>query len=412
MRGTSSTENAVAWASRSARTPSGSADGARKPTVTAPGLSRATSAGSSGRTCRTTSASASTSPSTTCRTDRAVRVVVRAATAHPRRTAPRPRARPATSGATVSGTAATRRSPGRVSAGTAIFIPRQPRGSSAATTRCDASHLRPAAQSCGATSLGDQVEVVQVVQVQHLQVEPGRADLGERGRSGRPPRPACPRARSRAARPGRCRSRRPGGRARRRRGPRRPCAPPTARARGPVVRQAARTRSNAAAVSSTEREPAVELVRVGGGQPRRPLGAAAADDDRQRGLHRPGQRRVAAAAGSARRRSRTGPSLRPQALQRSAAAPRTGRTARRPCRTAARTRGARPRTSRCPGPARPARRSSGRPAATLTASGPGCRKVAELTRVPSRIRLVSRASPARVTHESVGPGCPSTPIAR
>ena len=51
--------------------------------------------------------------------------------------------------------------------------------------------------------------------------------------------------------------------------------------------------------------------------------------------------------------------------------------------------------------------------ATLMASGPGKRKVAEVTSVPSRMREVSRARPARVTHESVGPGRPLTsPIVR
>ena len=50
--------------------------------------------------------------------------------------------------------------------------------------------------------------------------------------------------------------------------------------------------------------------------------------------------------------------------------------------------------------------------ATATASGPGRRKVADVTSVPSRIRDVSRASPARVTYESVGPGSPAAPIAR
>ena len=46
--------------------------------------------------------------------------------------------------------------------------------------------------------------------------------------------------------------------------------------------------------------------------------------------------------------------------------------------------------------------------ATVMANGPGCRKVAEVTRVPSRIRLVSRAMPARVIHASLGPGRPLT----
>ncbi len=38
------------------------------------------------------------------------------------------------------------------------------------------------------------------------------------------------------------------------------------------------------------------------------------------------------------------------------------------------------------------------------ASGPGNRKVAEVTSVPSRIREVSRARAASVTQESEGPG--------
>ena len=51
--------------------------------------------------------------------------------------------------------------------------------------------------------------------------------------------------------------------------------------------------------------------------------------------------------------------------------------------------------------------------ATETASGPGSRKVAEVTRVPSRIDEVSRAMAARVTQASVGPGRPSVlPMAR
>ena len=50
--------------------------------------------------------------------------------------------------------------------------------------------------------------------------------------------------------------------------------------------------------------------------------------------------------------------------------------------------------------------------ATEIASGPGSRKVAAVISVPSRIRAVSRASPARVTQASVGPGSPSPPIVR
>ena len=50
--------------------------------------------------------------------------------------------------------------------------------------------------------------------------------------------------------------------------------------------------------------------------------------------------------------------------------------------------------------------------ATAIASGPGCRNVALVISVPSRMVLVSRARPARVTHASLGPGSPSPPIAR
>ena len=42
--------------------------------------------------------------------------------------------------------------------------------------------------------------------------------------------------------------------------------------------------------------------------------------------------------------------------------------------------------------------------ATVSASMPGSRKVADNTIVPSRIVLVSRASPASVAHASVEPG--------
>ncbi|MCW2791489.1 MAG: hypothetical protein JWO76_587 [Nocardioides sp.] len=50
--------------------------------------------------------------------------------------------------------------------------------------------------------------------------------------------------------------------------------------------------------------------------------------------------------------------------------------------------------------------------ATEIASGPGCRKVALVIIVPSRIVLVSRASPASVIQASLGPGRPSVPLAR
>ena len=50
--------------------------------------------------------------------------------------------------------------------------------------------------------------------------------------------------------------------------------------------------------------------------------------------------------------------------------------------------------------------------ATLIASGPGSRNVALVIIVPSRIVVVSRASPASVTQASLGPGRPSVPIAR
>jgi hypothetical protein len=42
--------------------------------------------------------------------------------------------------------------------------------------------------------------------------------------------------------------------------------------------------------------------------------------------------------------------------------------------------------------------------ATAIAGGPGSRDVAADTSAPDRMRLVSRAGPARVTHASVGPG--------
>ena len=50
--------------------------------------------------------------------------------------------------------------------------------------------------------------------------------------------------------------------------------------------------------------------------------------------------------------------------------------------------------------------------ATEIANGPGSRNVADVTSVPSRTRDVSRASAARVSHASVGPGRPSPPIDR
>jgi len=48
--------------------------------------------------------------------------------------------------------------------------------------------------------------------------------------------------------------------------------------------------------------------------------------------------------------------------------------------------------------------------ATEIASGPGSRNVAAVTSVPSRMRLVCRASPASVTQASVGPGRPGLSI--
>jgi hypothetical protein len=44
--------------------------------------------------------------------------------------------------------------------------------------------------------------------------------------------------------------------------------------------------------------------------------------------------------------------------------------------------------------------------ATWIASTPGWRNVAEVTSVPSRIVVVSRARPASVVQDSVGPGAP------
>ena len=51
--------------------------------------------------------------------------------------------------------------------------------------------------------------------------------------------------------------------------------------------------------------------------------------------------------------------------------------------------------------------------ATAIASGPGSRKVAEVTKVPRRMRSVCTASAESVVHASVGPGSPDDPpIAR
>ncbi len=51
--------------------------------------------------------------------------------------------------------------------------------------------------------------------------------------------------------------------------------------------------------------------------------------------------------------------------------------------------------------------------ATEIASGPGWRKVAAVTSVPSRMVEVSRARPASVIQASVGPGSPAaSPIVR
>ena len=72
-----------------------------------------------------------------------------------------------------------------------------------------------------------------------------------------------------------------------------------------------------------------------------------------------------------------------------------------------------PRTSRRRGRARRARRDIWSTWATLIASGPGWRNVADVTSVPSRMVEVSRARAASVIHASVGPGSPDAPpIAR
>src|SRR5205085_2371205 len=65
---------------------------------------------------------------------------------------------------------------------------------------------------------------------------------------------------------------------------------------------------------------------------------------------------------------------------------------------------------RGPGPALPPRIWS--TWATEVAGGPGRRAVPAVTIVPSRMREVSRARPARVSHASVGPGRPVPPIVR
>lgn len=50
--------------------------------------------------------------------------------------------------------------------------------------------------------------------------------------------------------------------------------------------------------------------------------------------------------------------------------------------------------------------------ATAIASGPGSRKVADVTKVPSRMRSVWTASADSVVQASGGPGSPGTPMAR
>ena len=266
---------------------------------------------------------------------------------------------------------------------------------------------------------GDQLEVVEVGQVEHLQVEAG--DPGPL-----PPRPELVDDLGHGARRGRtARARRPCGR-----------SPPPARATSASsrpdagqlghradqlrrvaadARAGARRRARTAPrPSSTDANGTLNSVAnraASAGVRRLPL---AADDHRRvRPLHRLGQGgrvddRVVRAGERVplprRRPPQAGDDLQLLGEPVEALAQRRERDAVRPCSAS---------NQPVPSP------SSTRPpdiwstCATAIASGPGRRKVAEVTSVPSRIRDVSRASPARVTYESVGPGSPGrVPIAR
>ena len=85
------------------------------------------------------------------------------------------------------------------------------------TPRPSAARSEPApdlSAAAGATSLADQVEVVEVGEVEHLQVDAAARRPRRTGRACRPPRPGCRPRRSRAARRRRGRSPRRGGRPR------------------------------------------------------------------------------------------------------------------------------------------------------------------------------------------------------
>ena len=178
----------------------------------------------------------------------------------------------------------------------------------------------------------------------------------------------------------------------------------------PIASHAARTAANAARglLGALERRE-VELVGIAGGQRGRAARTGATDEDRwMRLLHRFRERRavgelVVRAGEGERLADRRLPDpgddreLLLEALE--ALAERRERDAVRGCSCSFQ-------------PAPSAERRSRPPLmastwATVIASGPGSRNVAELTIVPSRTRSVSRARPASVTHESVGPGSPT-----
>ena len=147
----------------------------------------------------------------------------------------------------------------------------------------------------GQDLVAQQGQVVEVGQVEDLQVGPAvpmsanRPSLATTS-SGVPHSPLP------AARPPRGRWRPPGGRCRRRSRRSRPPGPPSSsRVAGSRswARHASRTTVELAARVLGRGEAQVELGGVGGGQPRRPLRAPAADDDRRSGpLHRLGQGRA------------------------------------------------------------------------------------------------------------------------
>ena len=200
----------------------------------------------------------------------------------------------------------------------------------------------------------------------------------------------------------RSRSRRPG-----------PPRGPSVAGSRPRSSQAARTRAYWASVSAERGEGQVEFVGEGGGQPGRALGPAAAHDERRvRSLGRLGQgRAVLELVVMRRRRERLALRRAPQAGEDGEAAPPAARSARPAAGTEA--------VGRVLAVVPAGAQSELDPAAAhgvhlghRDGQEPGRAEGGAVTRVPSRMRLVSRARPARVSQASVGPGSPSPPMVR